>query len=317
MTSPLSTLFLGTGDIGLPSLQWLIDSPACDLLAVYCQPDRPFGRKMTLHPPETKVLAQEHGVPVHQPESLRNAEDRDHLLSFEPDLIVVMAYGQILRRAIIDLPAYGCINLHASLLPRHRGASPIQSAILSGDEETGVTVMFIDEGLDSGDILLEERFPLPPDITGGILHDNLGHTAQTALARAFPLIQSGQPPRAPQDHHRATHLGKLSRDDGLLDWSKSAQELERLIRAFDPWPGTYTKLAGKKLKVFPPASFRDANLESPPGSILQMADGGLEIACGSGALTLRSVQQEGKKRQSIEEFARGNGEKLAPGISLG
>ncbi len=271
---------------------------------------------MELKPSPIKREAETRGVPVHQPEKLRAPEAFALLTSLKPELIVVMAYGQILRKEVIDLPELAIINLHASLLPRHRGASPIQAAIRDGDLETGVTVMHVDVGLDSGDMILAERCPVVPGETGGSLHDKLADVAAIALRRALPLLASGEAPRVPQDDENATYLGKLSRDDGDLDWNKPAVELERLIRAFDPWPGTFTRLGASKLKLFPPAELVTEIDAAPPGTILEANPSGLLIACRTGALRFGEIQLEGRKRLGIEAFLAGSASLLAPGTRL-
>jgi methionyl-tRNA formyltransferase len=311
----MRTLFMGTGDIGLPVLRWLHGPSGHHVCGVICQPDKPVGRKQILTPPATKVLAMEHGIPVFQPSRIRR--EADLVQSLRPDVAVVMAYGQILPRAVLDAPPLGCLNLHASLLPRHRGASPIQAAILAGDIESGVTVMYMDEGLDTGDILLQERLPLSPDETGGSLHDRIAHLAPLALARALALLANGNAPRALQDAALVTHSGKLDRADGVIAWNQSAGEIERRIRAFYPWPGTSTTLPdGTQLKVFPPAEVLFVSSGcAAPGSIMKADADGIHIACGSDVLCIHSMQAEGRKRMDAAAFLAGRA--LAAGDILG
>lgn len=313
----MNVVFLGTGDIGLPALRWLIDEESCNVVGVFTQPDRPFGRKLVMTPPQVKVVAQEAGIPVFQPEKLRDSSALNQLRELKPDLIVVMAYGQILKRAVIDLPTIACINLHASILPRHRGASPIQGAIRAGDHESGVTVMYVDVGLDTGDMLLTETCEITPEETGGSLHDRLSEIARTALAKAVPQLAEGTAPRTKQDESEVTYIGKLNREDGELDFTQSATELERLIRAYHPWPGTYTLLAGQKLKIFPQVRVVDVNEDLKPGMIQEADNDQLVIACGKGALALDAVQLAGRKRLDIRSFLAGHGEQLQPGLQLG
>ena len=313
----LSILFCGTGDIAMPAFELLLNRADTRLLGLVTQPDKPFGRKQILTPPAIKALAQSHGLPVWQPEKLRDFVLELRLLA--PDLIVVMAYGQILSKRTLAVPRIACLNLHASLLPRHRGAAPIQAAIASGDSETGVTVIYMDAGLDTGDILLMEKTPIHPDETGGSLHDRLAGVAATALARALDAIASGTAPRAPQEHARATHMGKLERSHGQLDWSQPAATLERLIRAYDPWPGTHTALppehSGRQIKVFPPVQICDEGKGGKPGEILSADGDVLVVAAGDGkALAFKEIQAEGRARMSFRAFA--NGVKLAPGQIL-
>lgn len=313
-------VFMGTGDICLPTVRWLLEQQdEHPVVGVYTQPDKPVGRKQILTAPPVKKLAVEAGVPVFQPEILRkNEEALANLRDLAPDLIVVMAYGQILPRAVIDLPTIACVNLHASLLPLHRGASPIQAAIREGDTETGITLMHIAPKLDAGDMILEERIPIEPDDTGGILHDRLADLGPTVIKRGVELLQVEPTAGQVQDDSQATHCGKLGRDDGLIDWGADARFIERLIRAYDPWPGTHTTLEsdGKvlKVKLFPPVTV-GPGLASQPGSPV-VEDGSLSIACGTGSIRLGGdVQLEGRKRMPITELLRGF--KIPNGILFG
>ncbi len=308
-------LYIGTGDIGLPALRRLLDNPEHEICGVICQPDKPVGRKQVLTPPATKVLAQERGVPVYQPRRIR--AEAELVAGLQADLAIVMAYGQILPRAVLDAPRLGCWNLHASLLPRHRGAAPIQAAILAGDTESGITVMYMDEGLDTGDVLLKEPLTLAPGETGGTLHDRLALLAPVALERALWLLAAGEAPRIPQDPAGVTHVGKLGRADGVLSWEEPAENIARRVQAFDPWPGTTTTLSdGTLVKVYPPV---EAVAESggcvPPGSVLSASAEGILVACGSGALRLHQLQAEGRKRLDAGPFL--SGKPLAPGERLG
>lgn len=310
-------VFIGTGDIGLPSLEALLRSADHKLVAVVTQPDKPVGRSQTLTPPRVKTLALEHGLPVLQPKRLR-----DHvadLAALEADIFVVVAYGQILSKAVLDTPKVGCLNIHASLLPKYRGASPIQAAIREGDTESGVTIMWMDEGLDTGDILLQRTLPIASDETGGTLHDKLAAQAPGCLAGALSLLAQGQRPRTPQANDQATHVRKLEREHGKLDWDCSAVELERLIRAYSPWPGTYTFVPspdGKQmqLKVHRAAIVDHAEACPTGGTVIESGQR-LLVACGSGVLELVEVQLEGRKRMSARDFLRGH--PLEPGARLG
>ncbi|HCN29629.1 MAG TPA: methionyl-tRNA formyltransferase [Verrucomicrobiales bacterium] len=309
-------IFIGTGDIGLPALDWLIRASGHELAAVVTQPDKPAGRKLVLTPPQVKVRAIEAGLPVLQPVKIRHAIEE--LRAFQADAAIVAAYGQLLSPEVLRVPRHGCLNLHASLLPRHRGASPIQAAIREGDSETGITVMHMDEGLDTGDILLMERTPILATDTGGSLHDRLAALAPAALERALDLIESGKAPRIPQDAALATHCGKLRREDGRLDWTRPASELERLIRAYQPWPGTFTQTGGEKpatLKIHRATAIPEAGACPAPGTLLS-ADpkNGLVIACGRGFLRLDEVQAEGGKRLPASDFLRGH--PMQPGTLL-
>ena len=278
----MRVLFLGTGEIGLPALEWLLATPKHEVVGVITQPDKPVGRKLVLTPPETKVRALAAGVPVIQPERL--------------------------RKAVLEAPKLGCINVHTSLLPKYRGAAPIQAAIRAGDTETGVTIMYVDEGLDTGDILLTERLAIAADETGGSLHDRLALAAPAALEKALDLIAAGTAPRTPQDHSASSHIGKLSREDGAIQWQRSAAEIERTVRAYTPWPGSFTKLPdGAPLKVHATKLVPQAEA-CPVGGTVVCADPrrGLIVACGEGLLELTEVQAEGRKRMAATEFLRGH-----------
>ncbi len=300
------TLFFGSGDIAVPTLASLLDFAGVEVTGLVCQPDRPAGRKGILTPPATKVLALERGIPVLQPERLR--KNPDLIAAEAPDLIVVMAYGQIIPQAVLDLPQLGCWNLHASLLPRHRGAAPVQAAILSGDESTGMTVMAVTAGLDCGPMLLHEPIPLAPDETGQSLHDRLMRLAPSVLEKALPLILSGNPPLTEQDPAAATHVGKLDRSDGVLDWSEPAEALDRRIRAFHPWPGTTSSLPdGTVVKIFPPVTISGESGGCPlPGTLLQAGPDELLFATGSGILGISEVQLPGKRRMSVRDHLAGH-----------
>ena len=309
-------VFLGTGDIGLPSLDALLESPDHEVVAVVTQPDKPVGRKMVLTPPQVKVRALAAGIPVLQPPRIRHIVEE--LKAFAADVFVVVAYGQILPRTVLEIPKLACLNIHASLLPRHRGAAPIQAAIRDGDVETGVTIMWMDEGLDTGDMLLVERLSILPEDTGGVLHDKLAATAPQPLLKALELVAAGIAPRIPQDHAQATHVKKLEREHGRIDWSRSAVQIERLIRAFNPWPGTFCMLevgegASSQLKIHRAAALPQTEA-CPVGGTVIGTEGKLLVSCGVGVLQLLEVQLEGKKRMSAQDFL--NGYKLEAGTRL-
>lgn len=315
-------IFMGTGEIALPTLQWLISSQdsgwSHELVAVYTQPDKPVGRKHLLTPPEVKVLAGLHGIPVIQPESLKGNEPAlQQFAAFQPDLAVVMAYGQILPRKIIETPSVACVNLHASLLPRFRGASPIQAAIREGDAETGITLMQVVSRLDAGDMILKESLPILPGETGGTLHDRLATLGPRILERGLHALMSGSIPAEPQDEGLVTYAGKLLREDGEIDWSKDATAIERMIRAYEPWPGTTTEIVlgeeKRKLKIHPTTVVTTGN-SSPPGTVIESGSR-LVVNCGTGALVLAGdLQLEGRRRLKADEFLRGV--EIKPGTIL-
>ena len=312
----MRVVFMGTGEIGLPAFRWLLDAPGCEVVAAVTQPDKPAGRKLELRASAIKQLALERGVPVLQPVKMRAAEAVAEIVALRADVIVVMAYGQILPKAVLDTARLACLNLHASLLPRWRGAAPIQAAIEAGDSASGITVMYMAEGLDTGDILLTRATPISESDTGGSLHDRLGVIAAEALAEALPLVAAGSAPRTPQDEARATYAAKLSRENGRIDWRATPAEIARRIRAMNPWPAAHTFLptpAGpRQLKVF---ATLPENATGQPGEVLRADDSGLLVAANGGALLLRELQLEGKRRMEAGEFLRGHS--IAPGTVLG
>ncbi len=299
-------LLIATGDIALPTLRHLLSSEH-ELLALVTQPDKPVGRRQQLTAPAVKTLAVAHGIPVLQPSRIRAPEAVAPIETLHPDAIVVMAYGQILPDALLRAAPH-CINLHASLLPRHRGAAPIHAAIEAGDRASGITVMHVTAALDSGDIILEKSIPLHRRETAGTLHDRLAALAPQALAQALPILDR----RAPQDDTRATYAPKLNREYGRLDWTRPHLELERKIRAMNPWPAASTTLHGKTLKLFP--ALRNPR-SGPPGEVLAASRRGILVACGTGSLLLRELQLEGSRRMSAGDFLRGH--PLPPGTRLG
>ncbi|MGA3170108.1 MAG: methionyl-tRNA formyltransferase [Chthoniobacteraceae bacterium] len=310
-------IYIGTGDIGLPALGWLLDS-GHEMAAVFTQPDKPAGRKMELLPSPIKRLALERGVPIYQPEKMRAAEAVEQARGLEADLIVVMAYGQILPKGVLEAGRIACLNVHASILPRHRGAAPIQSAILAGDAEAGLTVMYMDEGLDTGDVLLIRRVHIGRHETGGTLHDRLAEAAPGALAEAMGLLEAGKAPRVPQDSALATYAKKLGREEGEIRWELSCGEIGRHIRAMNPWPGAFTWLAEKdgtlrKIKVF--CAGENRRRSGMPGSVIEAGARGILVGCGTGTVLLREIQMEGKRRMSARDFLIGR--PISPGTMLG
>jgi methionyl-tRNA formyltransferase len=255
---------------------------------------------MRPRPPAVKTEALARGIPVAQPERIR--KDFSALAAWSPDLMVVAAYGQILPGAVLTLPPLGCLNLHASLLPRHRGASPIQASILAGDTETGMTAMLMDEGLDTGDILLMRTTPVLPDETAGELHDRLAGLAPGVLMDSLELLEKGAPPRMPQDSALATYAPKLGKQDGRLNWREPAGLLARKVRAMSPWPGASARLPGGILKIH---LAQETGTSGYPGTILSAGPDGIVVAAGQGSLVLREVQLEGRKRLAAGDFLRG------------
>src|SRR5438128_5276486 len=294
-------VFIGAGEIGVPTLRALLKSER-HVVAVVTQPDKPAGRAQLIEPTPMKKTVTTANVPVLQPPRIKERQAIEEIRALTPDVIVVMAYGQILPRAVLEIPKIACLNLHASLLPRWRGAAPIQAAIAAGDQETGITVMYMDEGLDTGDILLQRKIDILRDDTGGSLHDRLARIAPEALFEALRMLAKGSAPRIPQDNALATYASKLKRENGEIDWSEPAEVIERKIRAFNPWPGAFIKLDGRNLKIF---SALIVDLRSEPGQILR-SERELVVAAARRALSLGEVQFEGKRRLSAAEFLRGH-----------
>jgi methionyl-tRNA formyltransferase len=297
-------VFMATGEIALPAFRRLLaEGPRP--LALVTQPDKPQGRHRSPLPPAIKVAAMAAGVPVLQPERVGDAAGE--LAALAPELIVVMAYGQILRQDVLALPSLATINLHASLLPRHRGASCIQAAILAGDPITGITAMHVAPQLDAGDIILAKTLDIGDGETGGSLHDRLADLAPDVLMETLRQLAAGTAARRPQDESLASYAPKMERDTGRIDWSLPAATIARRMRAFDPWPGSFTRVregeTWHRLKFFPPAAPCDAPLA--PREVIA-ADGALLIGCGSGALRFRELQPEGSRRMSAADYLRGH-----------
>ena len=295
-------VFIGTGEIGVPTLRALLDSEH-EVVAVVTQPDKRVGREQRIEPPPIKKEIAKTRIPILQPARIKDQQATEEIRDFAPDVVVVVAYGQILPPDVLEIPRLACLNLHASLLPRWRGAAPIQATIAAGDCETGITVMYMDEGLDTGDILLQHSVEILPNDTGGSLHDRLAQTASEALLESLRLVAAGNAPRIPQDNARATYAPKLKREHGLIDWSESAEAIDRKIRAYNPWPGAFMKVDRQSLKIF---SASAVDLNGKPGEILRR-EKDLIVAAGKGALSLAQVQLEGKRRMSAAEFLRGHG----------
>ena len=304
MDSP-RIVFLGTGEIAIPAFRFLIENGSCPV-ALVTQPDRPAGRKRELKPPPIKEVAMEVGMPVLQPEKIKEEGALEAIEALKPDLIVVMAYGQILPKRLINMAPLGCVNLHASLLPKYRGAACIQAAMDAGDNVTGVTLMHVVPKLDAGDVILAKETPIRDEDTGGSLHDRLADVAREALEAGLPSLLNGTAGRTSQESMgEISHISKLDRDDGRIDWTWPANRIERRLRAYDPWPGCYTTFedgAGpKRLKVFPAKVGEGSGI---PGSVT-VAEGQVRVACGEGVLILGDVQADGSRRMPAMDWSRG------------
>jgi len=297
---------MGTPEFAVSSLAACFELG--DVVAVVTQPDKPKGRGNTLAAPPVKELALSRGVPVLQPVKLRTPPFSEELRTFAPDVCVVTAYGRILPKDLLDLPPKGCVNVHASLLPRFRGAAPIQWAIAHGDAETGVSLMVMDEGLDTGPVLAMKRLPIPADETSASLHVKLAALGGEVLRECLPAYLRGELKPVPQPSEGVVLAPIIDKDQGRLDLTKPAVELERRLRAFTPWPGAFTTLGGKLLKVH---RMRAAGSTGTPGTVLAANMDGIEVACGEGSLVLLEIQPEGKRVMSAADFLAGH--KLAPG----
>jgi methionyl-tRNA formyltransferase len=312
LSAPLRLVFAGTPDFAVPCLEACRASGA-EVVAVYTQPDRPAGRGRKLAPSPVKQAALDAGLAVEQPESLKDAQAQARLVAFAPDLLVVVAYGLILPRKVLAIPRLGCWNVHASLLPRWRGAAPIQRAILAGDTETGVDLMRMEAGLDTGPVLLEKRTPITRQDTGGSLHDRLAALGAEALAEGLRRTLSGEVLAAtPQPGEGVRYAHKLEKAESRIDFSRPAVELERQVRAFDPWPGSDAEIAGECLRVWA-AQALELTHQAAPGKVLHASRDGIDIACAEGVLRIGAVQRAGGRRISIADYLNGRPELRQPG----
>lgn len=307
----MKIVFLGTPEFAVLSLQALIDS-GDEIVAVVCQPDKPKGRGLEVAAPPTKVLAEKHGIHVLQPQKIKTEEFFNELKKVSPDLICVAAYGKILPKNILELAPYGCINVHASLLPKYRGAAPINWAIIRGEKMTGITTMKMDEGMDTGDMLLKKEIPIDDDDTGETLSEKLSQIGAELLLETIKHLKEGKLNPIPQDHSQATYAPMLKKEDGKIDWEKSAEEIRNLIRGTLPWPGAYTTLGGKLLKIYK-ASVSEGT--GKPEEVTKSDSGILRVATGKDSLDLLELQVEGGRRLKVEEFLRGR--KIKEGWVLG
>jgi methionyl-tRNA formyltransferase len=300
-------VFIGTGEIGVPTLCALQKSQH-EIVGVVTQPDKPAGREQKITAPPIKAALARTQVSILQPAKIKDPRAIDQVRQLEPDVIVVVAYGQILPLAVLEIPKLACLNLHASLLPRWRGAAPIQAAIAAGDRETGITVIYMDEGLDTGDILLQRKVDILPTDTGASLHDRLAEITPGALLESLQLLVDGKAPRIEQDPNLATSAPKLNRDDGKIDWANPAEWIERKIRAYNSWPGAFAIVTDKdgrqlRLKIW---DARVVDGKGRPGEIMTADSNGLIIGTGKNAIALEHVQLEGKWRMNAYDFVRGH-----------
>jgi methionyl-tRNA formyltransferase len=313
MSKPLKIVFAGTPEFAVPTLRRLLAGPG-RVVAAYTQPDRPAGRGRQPRPSPVKACALEAGVPVVQPRSLRDPQAQAELAALAPDLMVVVAHGLILPPAVLETPRLGCVNVHASLLPRWRGAAPIQRAILAGDAESGVTLMQMDVGLDTGPMLAMRACPIGPEATAAQLHDALAELGAELLAETLPQLAVGGLAAQAQDDALATYADKLSKDEARLDWGRAALELERQVRAFDPWPVAETSLHGQSLRVWSARALSQP-MAAPAGTVVAVSRDGVDVATGAGTLRLLRLQAAGGKPLAVADYL--NGRPLQAGDRLG
>ncbi len=299
MTDSKRIIFAGTPDFSVPPLRALLAS-SHRVVGVYTQPDRPSGRGRKLTPSPVKEVALDAGIPVHQPVNFRQPGTVEELGSLDGDLMVVVAYGLLLPRAVLDAPRCGCVNIHASVLPRWRGAAPIQRAVLAGDAASGVTIMRMDEGLDTGPMYLVEELPLAPDETGGSLHDRLSILGAEALMKALPGILDGSLQPRPQDESQSCYARKLEKSEAWIDWSRPAADIERLVRAFNPWPVAQTRYEDANLRIW--RAHAVGGVGAAPGTVMNATRGGIDVATGDGLLRITELQLPGKRAMRAHDF---------------
>lgn len=309
----MKVVFMGTPDFAVNTLEAIIEA-GHEISAVVTQPDKAQGRSGALKMPPVKEKALAHGLKVYQPVRLRTSEVVSELEKIKPDVIVVVAFGQLLPKAVLDIPKYGCVNVHASLLPKYRGAAPIQWAVINGDKESGVATMQMEEGLDTGDILLMERYTLAPDETGGSLFDRLADMGAKLLVKTLDGLLAGTVTPTPQGEG-ATYASKLEKSTGNIDFTQSAQKIECLIRGLNPWPCAYTYLDGKMLKIWSAALDTEYGGGDAPGTVYKTDKKNIYVAAGNGGIVIKELQLEGKKRMDAESFLRGS--RINPGTVLG
>lgn len=309
----MKVVFMGTPDFAVGALEALIEA-GHEITAVVTQPDKPKGRGKEMQMTPVKACAMKHGIEVFQPVKIKAAEAVRELQKYEADIFVVAAFGQILSKEILEMPKYGCVNIHASLLPKYRGAAPIQWAILKGERETGVTIMQMNEGLDTGDMLSKVLVPIEDSDTGESLFEKLAAAGARLLIKTLPMIEEGTITPIPQDDSRSSYARMIKKEMGKIDWNKDAAVLERLVRGMNSWPSAYTYFKGKTLKVWE-AGIEKRENTAEPGTIVEVTKNAIKVQTGKDLLVLKQIQAEGKKRMSVEAFLLGN--QLEPGMKLG
>ena len=301
----MKVVFMGTPDFAVPCLKTIIDM-GHEVAAVVTQPDRAKGRGNKVIAPPVKILALEHGIKVYQPEKVKAPEVVEQLKEIAPDIIIAVAFGQLLSKQILELPAYGCINVHASLLPQYRGSAPINWCIINGEKTTGVTTMYMDQGLDTGDMILKKEIGIPEDWTAEQLYYSLSELGAQLLCDTLKLIEENKAPRTPQNKEEASYYPMLTKSLGKIDWNKDSSEIINLIRGTYPWPGCYSTYNGKVFKIFKARAFEKACGDKEPGTVVEVTKTGMVIACGKGCIEVIELQFENEKRMSVEAYLRGH-----------
>ncbi len=296
----LRIIFAGTPDFSVPALETLINSQH-EIIAVYTQPDRPAGRGRKLKASPVKKMALKNNIPVYQPESLKEKSEQEKIAQLKPDVMVVVAYGLLLPETVLSIPEFGCLNIHASILPRWRGAAPIQRAILEGDSESGISIMQMDVGLDTGDVLTIATCPIEKNETGGSLHDRLAILGAQPLLDILAQLQDDSVKPVKQNDNDACYAKKLSKEEALIDWSKPVTEIDRMIRAFNPWPIAFTKLDDKNMRIWS-ATAHNNNNDKTPGTVLNCNKDGIDVATGQGVLHIEKLQMPGGRAMPASEF---------------
>lgn len=309
-------IFMGTPDFAVPVLRQVIND-GFEVIAVVTQPDRPVGRKKVMTPPPVKVEAEKQGIPIYQPEKIREKNELEKVLALKPDLIITAAFGQILPNELLEAPAHGCINVHASLLPELRGGAPIHYAILQGKKKTGITIMYMAEKLDAGDIITQVEVPITEEDNVGTLHDKLSIAGAKLLSETLPPLLEGKLTATPQDETLATFAPNIKREQEKIDWTKSGEEIYNHIRGLNPWPVAFTILDGKILKIWN-AEKISGKASGTPGTIVQVGQEGITVITGDDTqIRIKELQPSGKTKMSVEDFLRGAGSKLTTGVRLG
>jgi len=305
---------MGTPEFAIPSLDMLVKE-GYEVAAVVTQPDKPKGRGNKMSPPPVKEYALKHGIDVLQPDKVKTEEFTEKIREINPDLLITAAYGKILPKSVLDIPKYGCINVHGSLLPKYRGAAPIQWSIINGEKVTGITTMYTDVGMDTGDMLLKAEMEITEDMTAGELHDKLSVLGAEVLKETLQKLKDGKLERIPQSDAEATYAPMMTKEIGCIDWSKSSREIHNLVRGTNPWPGAYTYYCGNKMRVWVTSVISEDGNETKAGTVLKVGKDGIVVACGFGKLKISEIQFDNSRRMSVEEYICGH--KIDEGEILG